>query len=421
MQGVKGADNRLVKLPVMKWIRRDWSIANDSLHCNAKFDILIEFIAECLRFRDMSKPRGKYLRVAERLSHRIRSGDYHIHGVPAERDLASEVGVSYTTIRKATQHLLDVGLLYRLPNGRLAVNSGAEPGAAQKQVALLAPAWETNEANLWNINLAKLQSRFDYGSRIVHYVHWDDPSILSTVQQFDATFLLPPSAPDEFSRTLISAGKPVVILNRDWSDVGFRSLRLFPPHFIHKLLDHLASLGHRRIDCLNTQHTGPVMREWIMQWQLWRTANAIDGELIDEPGEPSADTLITAYDVISRRIRDKRLQCTAMLCLTETAAIGATRALLDHQIRPGHDLAIATIGSRRCEYLSPSLTTLEEPDPAPYLATCLEWALSGQTGNWHGPLLIQPADLKVVVRESTVPDIDQTQKPLRRLRTDQAE
>ena len=39
----------------------------------------------------------------------------------------------------------------------------------------------------------------------------------------------------------------------------------------------------------------------------------------------------------------------------------------------------------------------------PYLATCLDWAL-GRTDAWYGPLLLQPTDLKVVARESTLPD-----------------
>jgi DNA-binding LacI/PurR family transcriptional regulator len=362
----------------------------------------------------MQKARGKYLKVADRLSNRIRSGDYRVHGVPAERELASQVGVSYTTVRKATQHLLNAGLLYRLPNGRLAAHSASEPGSSLKQVAMLVPAGESNEVNLWSIALSKLQSRFDYGSRVVHYVHWDDPTILSTVQQFDATFLLPPHAPEEFARTLLSVDKPIVVLNRDWSGLGFRSLRMFPPHFIHKLLDHLASLGHRRIDCLNTQHTGPVMREWITQWQVWRNANVIEGQLIDKGDDTSADPLVTAYDVMSRLIQDGGLQCTAMLCLTETAAIGATRALLDHGLRPGHDLGLVTIGSHRCEYFSPSLTTLEEPDPLPYLAACVEWALSDRREGWQGSMLIQPADLKVVVRESTVPEISKSSTPMRK-------
>jgi len=361
---------------------------------------------------------GKFVNVAERLSHRIKSGDYQISGVPAERDLAAEVGVSYTTVRKAVQRLIDAGLLYRQLNGRLAVNSRGDSAAAQMQVALLAPALESNEANLWNINLARLQRRFDYSSRIVHYVHWDDPVILNTVQQFDATFLLPPHAPDRFAATLLKAGKPIVILNRDWSELGFRSLRLFPPYFIHKLLDHLASLGHRRIDCLNSQHAGPVMCEWIMQWQLWRTAHCIEGDMIDGCGDETLDPMVAAYEVMSRQIESGTIKSTALLCLTETAAIGATRALLDHNLRPGHDLALVTVGSNRCEYLSPSLTTLEQPDPLPYLAVCLEWALERSTTSWHGPLLVQPADPKVVPRESTVPDIDKTEVPLRRRRAE---
>ncbi len=351
--------------------------------------------------------------VAERLSHRIKSGDYHVHGVPAERELASEVGVSYTTVRKAVQRLLDAGLLYRQSNGRLAVSAAEPDKRSLRQVALLAPAWESNEANLWNIALAQLRSSFRFGSRVVHYMHWDDPVIRNTIQQFDATFLLPPDAPEEFAEGLREIDKPLVILNRDWSDRGFHSLRLLPPHFIHKLLDHLAELGHRRIDCFNVQRSGAVMRQWIEQWQLWRTSHRMEGKLLDAHSPVFGDTLEAAYSTITRTIRESDLTGTAMLCLTETAAIGAVRAMLDHNIRPGRDIALCAIGSKRCEYLSPSITTLEEPDPMAYLATGLQWAFSGDDAGWTGPLLIQPPDLKVMVRQSTVMDIDNTQRPSR--------
>lgn len=360
----------------------------------------------------MSEARGKYLAVAERLSHRIRSGDYHVQGLPAERELATQVGVSCTTVRKALQRLVDQGLLYRQPNGRLAIAGNAEDGVHQKQVALLLPAWDTTEGNLWDITLSQLQDRFGYRSRMVHYVHWDDPVIPSTVRQFDATLLLPPDTP-EIAPALLELEKPLVILSHDWSRLGCRSVRLMPPHFIQRLLDHLASLGHRTIDCINVQPTGSIIREWVDQWHLWRAANGIDGELINEPVSRGTNTLAAAYQLISRRIRDGKLKSTAMFCVTEAAAIGATRALLDNGIQPGRDIGIVTVGSERCEYLSPSLTTLEPPDPKPYLATALEWALSSQTQSWHGSLLIQPAELHVVVRESTVPDIDKSTTPLR--------
>ncbi len=362
----------------------------------------------------MAATQGKYLKVAERLSHRIASGDYHLHGVPGERELASQVGVSYVTVRKAVQKLLDAGLLYRLPNGRLAVNGASEGGTGQKQVAMLAPAWESNEANLWNISLAQLRTRFDFGSRMIHYVHADDPAILHTIQQFDATFML---APDTLSSDIVASmtnpARPVVVLNRDWSGMGVRSLRLFPPRMIQKLLDHLASLGHRRIDCFNVQPRGLVIEEWINQWQIWRAAHALKGELIDEPVMPFTDTLDAAYDVIARRIKGGTLRGTAILCLTETAAIGAMRAMLDHGIAPGKDVALCAVGSKRCEYLPLTLTTLEEPDPKPYLAACLEWALGSNRTAWQGPLLVEPTNLQVVVRQSTVPEIDKKQQPPR--------
>ncbi len=357
---------------------------------------------------------SKYMLVAERLSRRIKSGDYHLHGVPAERRLATQVGVSYMTARKAIQQLLDNGLLYRMPNGRLAVRGNDDDGPAKKQVALLAPAWESNEANNWDINLTQLRTKLDFSSRIVHYVHWDDPVIADTIRQFDATLFLAPDSPSsDFTAELVKLGRPLIILNRDWSGFGLQSLRLFPPRMIQKLLDHMASLGHRNIDCFNVQHCGQVMREWIGHWLLWGSKHKIAGELINEPVMPFTETLVAAYNVISHRIRQGNLKSTAMLCLTETAAIGATRALLDHGIRPGHDIALCTTGSVRCEYLNPSLTTLEQPDPKPYLTTCLEWALHPEIHDWQGPLLIEPQDLKVMARESTVPDVAKSRAPQR--------
>lgn len=352
--------------------------------------------------------------IAERLSHRIKSGDYHLHGVPAERELAAQVGVSYMTVRKAIQLLLERGLLTRLPNGRLAVSNGDDPGTTRKQVALLAPAWESNDANLWNIALSQLRPRMGFGSRMVHYVHWDDPVIANTIQQFDATFMLPPDPPDSaFCDGLIKLGRPLVVLSHDWSDRGVRSIRLMPPRMIQKLLDHLASLGHRRVDCFNVQPCGLTMRQWIGQWELWRAAHQIDGQLINEPVEPYTETLVAAYRVIDRRIREGQFDSKALFCLTETAAIGAMRAMLDHGIRPGHDVALCTVGSQRCEYLPLTVTTLENPDRKPYLAVCLEWALDPKGRQWLGPLLVQPPDLKVVVGESTVPQWSESQSPPR--------
>ncbi len=362
----------------------------------------------------MAKVREKYLLVAERLSHRIRAGDYHVHGVPSERELALQVGVSHATLRKSIQVLLDAGLLIRQPNGRLAVAEATGEGRSQKQIALLCPAWESSEVNFWNIGLSQLRERYGFGLRMVHYTHADDPIVRTTISQFDATFFLPPGEPTEqHAEELLKLGKPLIILNNDWTPWGIRSLRMLPPVFIQRLLDHLASLGHQRLACFNVQPKGSVITQWIRQWELWCAANNLKGELIDEPVRPHTDTLAAAYRLMDQRIREGRLNCTGMLCLTETAALGTARAVLDHGMRLGEDIAICTVGSQRCEYLPITFTTLAEPDPKPYLAACLEWALGEPGTQWHGPLLVEPSDTQVIVRQSTVPDIDQKQMPQR--------
>jgi hypothetical protein len=357
------------------------------------------------------------MHVAERLSRRIKAGDYHLRPLPAERELAEEVGVSHATARKAVQVLVNEGLLCRLDNGRLAVPaSDTAEQPVLSQIALLMPAWESNESLRWQIALTQLSSRMKCSVRTVHYAHWDDPVLQTSLERFDGAFFMPvPEAmPSAFVPTLIERKKPVVVLGRDWSEYGVPSVRLFPPLVVQKLCDHLESLGHSNIACFNVQPLDSIIGSYIQQWQLWSAAHSNRGELIDEPVKPYTETLSAAYQVADRRIREGKLDCTAILCTQERVAAGAMRAMADHGIQPGRDIAVCTIdGAGRAEYCIPTLTSLETPDPLPYLAVCLEWMLTGEGRQWKGPLTVQPESVALAVRQSTVVDIDAKKRPAR--------
>jgi DNA-binding LacI/PurR family transcriptional regulator len=362
----------------------------------------------------------KYKRAAERLSRRILAGDYHAHGIPAERDLAQDVGVSHMTARKAIQVLLEEGLVYRQANGRLAVARDRAAGrgggkARTHQIVLLAPAWESNDVSRWYIALTQLGERFDCSFRVVYYGHWDDPVIKSSVEGFDGAFLVP--IPEALPPELIPsvAGRKLVVLSADWTQYGVPSVRLFSAVFVQRLLDHLAELGHTRIGCLNVQPVDSVMAGYISQWRVWMAARGLSGPLIDEPVEPYTETLQAAYQTMARRVAAGDLGCTALLCTMERAAAGAMRAMADAGLKPGVDVAVCTIdGAGRAEYSIPTLTSLETPDLKPYLSVCMEWLTAAGQAVWRGPLMVQPADIELAVRQSTVVGIDEKSVPVRR-------
>lgn len=61
---------------------------------------------------DSAGPKLVYIQVADWIEGRIVSGELQPgHKLPAERDLAAEIGVGYMTVRRAMRELRDRGLI----------------------------------------------------------------------------------------------------------------------------------------------------------------------------------------------------------------------------------------------------------------------------------------------------------------------
>jgi DNA-binding LacI/PurR family transcriptional regulator len=255
----------------------------------------------------------------------------------------------------------------------------------------------------WRQALARASVSRHVSVRTVLYTHWDDPMIATALQGFDGVFVVPEpeQPPEEVLRMLRECGKPLVVLDADWSAHGLRSVKLNPAFFAHRLLDHLASLGHHKIDYFNVQ---PSHRDFLMPWQLWVSAQRLRGDCIDEPVQPYEDTLPAAYAIIRRMLVEGTFRADALFCTTESAAYGAMAALLDHGKTPGQDIGVCTAdGGARAALANPSLTSMADLDRVPYASLCLDWMTGHSDRAWPGPLLLQPDDCKIVVRHSTVP------------------
>lgn len=347
--------------------------------------------------------------ILSMLERRIRQGDYSNADLPPERTLAEEIGVSRVTVRRALRKLENKGLVTRLPNRRLAITPGAQSGAAVAQVAFLAPAVldsASAEHQQWlsAVDLAAGQNSARVSAR--RYMHWDDPVLTSTLKDFPAVFLVPNSEPlpSQIER-LIQEKDQVTVLSMDYTHLGKPSIRLFPPVFVQRILDHLYNLGHRRIDCLNVQGVDSVIRERIDEWMGWCRVHGVSGELITVPWSAHENIFQVAAVGAREKLRRLSPDTTALFCTTLPGAMGAIRAVHERDRKVGRDISICTVdGEGLAEWLIPSVTCLRRVDIVPRLAACLKWMLAGaHKEDWAGPLLLQPSEIPMYLGETTGP------------------
>jgi len=345
----------------------------------------------------------KYQRVAQLLEKRIQHGDYAVKDIPPERQLAIQAGVSRITTRKAIQVLIDKRILVRRPNGQLEVNRRIGESSRRLQLAFLEPAFHSLYSDLWRVSVEMAADKLKASVRPVDFVHWDDPTILDTLSNFDGVFLLSVSEdlPAEVLNLLKRSPAPVVVFDQDLTEHGIPSVFISPPVLVQQLLDHLDSLGHRHIDCLNTQPREPVCIKRIEQWNLWRARHGYAGRLVDEPVQSYGFAWIQAYEVMGRLLDNHEFDATALFCTTQSVAIGAMRAMHERGIRVGTDVSVcAANDDGTSRYLCPSLTCVRIADITPHMTLCVEWMARGGE-NWIGPLLLRPTTDPLYLGETT--------------------
>lgn len=339
--------------------------------------------------------------LRNRLLRRIQAGDYATRPIPPERQFASELGVSYMTLRKVANALVDEGWLARQANGRLAINQSGVRDHAGPQLTILVPSFHSLELANWMLAVDRVCAGRGWRVRPLHYAHWEDPIIAETLSGSAGVFLLPnveaPSPTTE--RLLRSTSAPLVVLDQDWSGYGFPSVLLYPRHAMRLLVEHLAGLGHRRVDCLNVQARDAVIAERIDAWRLAIADLGLLGELHDRPTASYQSPLPQAH-ALAADLLSRSWSAIAAVATTMPAAIGCLRACHERGRRIPAELSLAVInGEGLADMLVPSITAVEGQAPDAALEHCLDWMASGRP--WTGPLLMRPDAMEVTSRESS--------------------
>jgi DNA-binding LacI/PurR family transcriptional regulator len=352
----------------------------------------------------------KHLRISSLLERRIQKGDYAITGIPGERDLADDIGVSRVTLRKALEELEAKGLLERAPNRRLVLTSKARSAIGELQLAFVSPSIAPQsfspDLQLWLAAVERVARQRGDRVRVVNYHHWDDPTLTEAIRTFDGIFLVTSSEPiPRWTEELLTEANCIVAISEDLAHFDIPSIVLFPPRLIGSMMQRLQQLGHRRIDCINVQGHNVITKARINEWDDWRRSEEVSGELVDDPCSVDDNIYEAGIEVARKWIRRIDEGTTAVLCVTLPAALGVIRAASELGMSIGSELSVCTIdGEGIGKFLSPSIASFERPDPTMYMNACVDWfASGGKVDTWEGPLLLEPSKLDIFEGRSIGP------------------
>lgn len=345
--------------------------------------------------------KSKAFKLEAILSERIRLGDYAFVRFPSERKLAEAFGVTQMTARKAVLNLESQGLLKRQANGTLSADA---VGIGKKgRIAILMPTYPSNYHFMCQSTVTKIAEASGWQCRTSLYMHWDDAIIEESLKSFDGIFLVAVSEelPERVAAMLREGGTSLVCLGGDLSAHGIPSLTMTTENLVSRLLAHLTGLGHRHIDFLNAQPSSATIARYIDEWQHGLEEHKLDGEFIDIAVESYGNSYIRAYEFVNAGLADGSFRSKCLLCNSVAEAIGSCRALADHGLHAGNDVAIATIGGGETARLYiPSITHASATGLSAGVERCLDW-MGESSKQWDGELRIQAEDSGLFIGESS--------------------
>ena len=287
----------------------------------------------------------KYLEIAELLRSRLARGEYPAGKLPPLRKLAADMGVSYLTARHAVKTLKEAGW--------------NRTRAARPLVAMVTPLWAFTE---WHRAVRNSTEALGGQVRFIAYASDTDPNISEAINEneYDVIFLSLPDREDSRLLELVSRENDrVVVMFRDMSMYGIRSLLGADPVDIERFLELLVERGHRRIDAFGRDtdiRAGAGDRYRI--WRNWLERHGIEGRFHEMKHQPFVPDDARAADFCRRKFAAEEFG-EAVFCFNPTLASGFYRACFEHGLVPGRDISVFAFGDQeKAMLMTPALATV---------------------------------------------------------------
>lgn len=343
----------------------------------------------------------KYRQVVELLRQRICNGEYPDGTLPAIRQLAEDLGVSYLTARKAVKELKESGIIaHNASNRKIVIDQTV---TKHPLVGVIAPLWRFSE---WMRAIRNVTAELGGQSRFVTYASDTDPVITEMLSgNFDVILVELPTRqrPDRLLDRLRKLGSRAVVLFHDMSRYGLRSFVGSSPEYIRLFMERLRRCGCRRIDALGSANSGDLeCAARLRAWRSFLTRHRLEGECHDPGILPFEHPELKVWQLALRLIDSGRLP-EAVFCLTPALAIGFYRACYERHIEIGRDISIFSFGEQEtARFMTPALATIANTDGLePVMRELLSQYLPGAKPD--NRLLFQLTDFELFEGESLIP------------------
>lgn len=345
---------------------------------------------------DVTTP--KYLLVEEYIKKQIRKRKI-IDKLPGERILATELGFSYMTIRKAIENLVTDGILYKVPTKGTYVadqkknkiktrtigyflDSRIAGGLSSPYYALIFDALEKETAR--------------HGYSLIYFTDSSHSNLHKMLKKLDGVIASSFARVEEFIQE-IKELVPVVVIDNSAADKTIPSVIIDNFSAEAETVDYLCTLGHERIGFMTGLEDSDV---GMNRYEGYRSGLTRHNIGIDETLVYRGNYTFGSGSSGVEYFLSLEQAPTAIICANDSMALGAMSKLHKKGLEVPGDISIVGFDDIDiADQVIPPLTTVSVPvkQIAKRAFTMLECLIEGKSlENRHVAL-----DAHVVVRDSS--------------------
>lgn len=323
---------------------------------------------------DPASPRPLYLQLADHVRRQIDTGAWpENHRLPPEVELANELNVARGTVRQALDLLVNQGLLQRIPGkGTFVTLSGI--GTRSQLIGVIVPFLRDSLTTDMLRGADSVLRRTGF-SLILCHSEGDLELERAQLERLhregvSGLLLFPLGTPDE--ATLLTRHMrpevPLVLIDRQIPGIAADCVVADNIGGAYRAVEHLLSLGHRRIACISLPEPPSSVVERVRGYeQALREAGVLPLAAITlDIAEHPTHEAVPRYTPEELAPIDQLLSVedapTALFCVNDFIALGVMEHVLARDLRVPQDLAISGFDDiSLAPYMPVPLTTVAQP------------------------------------------------------------